>query len=115
MGTSNIEDIKAAYGEPSDTYEGDFYTKMTYQQDSYQRAELYVYKEENTLLQVDLRNFKEPEDFDKGSVSTEIPDIVSNYKAPTALGSDFMDRMWNLWEVFTDFRHLFQHFLITDG
>lgn len=91
MGTSNIEDIKAAYGEPSDTYEGDLYTKMTYQQDSYQRAELYVYKEENTLLQVDLRNFKEPEDFDKGSVSTEIPDIVSNYKAPTALGSDFMD------------------------
>lgn len=91
MGTSNIEDIKAAYGEPSDTYEGDLYTKMTYQQDSYQRAELYVYKEENTLLQVDLRNFKEPEDFDKGSVSTEIPDIVSNYKTPTALGSDFMD------------------------
>ena len=91
MGTSNIEDIKAAYGEPSDTYEGDLYTKMTYQQDSYQRAELYVYKEENTLLQVDLRNFKEPEDFDKGSVSTEIPDIVSNYRAPTALGSDFMD------------------------
>ena len=91
MGTSNIEDIKAAYGEPSDTYEGDLYTKMTYQQDSYQRAELYVYKEENTLLQVDLRNFKEPEDFDKGSVRTEIHDIVSNYKAPTALGSDFMD------------------------
>lgn len=91
MGTSNIEDIKAAYGEPSDTYEGDLYTKMTYQQDSYQRAELYVYKEENTLLQVDLRNFKEPEDFDKGSVSTEVPDIVSNYKAPTALGGDFME------------------------
>lgn len=91
MGTSNIEDIKAAYGEPSDTYEGDLYTKMTYQQDSYQRAELYVYKEENTLLQVDLRNFKEPEDFDKGNVSTEVPDIVSNYKAPTALGGDFME------------------------
>lgn len=91
MGTSNIEDIKAAYGEPSDTYEGDLYTKMTYQQDSYQRAELYVYKEENTLLQVDLRNFKEPEDSDKGSVSTEVPDIVSNYKAPTALGGDFME------------------------
>lgn len=91
MGTSNIEDIKAAYGEPSDTYEGDLYTKMTYQQDSYQRVELYVYKEENTLLQVDIRNFKEPEGFDKGSVSTDVPDIVSNYKAPTALGGDFME------------------------
>lgn len=91
MGNSNIEDIKAAYGEPSDTYEGDLYTKMTYQQDSYQRVELYVYKEENTLLQVDIRNFKEPEGFDKGSVSTDVPDIVSNYKVPTALGGDFME------------------------
>ena len=53
--------------------------------------ELYVYKEENTLLQVDIRNFQEPEDFDKGSVSAEVPDIVANYKAPTALGGDYME------------------------
>lgn len=91
MGTSDIEDIKAAYGEPSDTYDGDLYTKMTYQQDSYQRVELYVYKEENTLLQIDIRNFKEPEGFDKGSVSTEVPDIVSSYKTPDALGSDYIE------------------------
>lgn len=50
-----------------------------------------MYKEENTLLQVDIRNFKEPEGFDKGSVSTDVPDIVRNYKAPTALGGDFME------------------------
>lgn len=91
MGTSNIEDIKAAYGEPSDTYDSDLYTKMTYQKDTYERVELYVYKETNTLLQADIRNFKEPEGFDKGSVSTEVPEIVTNYQTPAALGSDFMD------------------------
>lgn len=91
MGTSNVDDIKAAYGEPSDTYDSDLYTKLTYEKDSYQRVELYVYKEGNTLLQADIRNFAEPEGFDKGSVSTDVPDIVSSYKAPTALGGDYME------------------------
>ena len=91
MGVSNVDDIKAAYGEPSDTYDSDLYTKMTYQKDTYERVELYVYKETNTLLQADIRNFKEPEGFDKGSVSTEVPEIVTNYQTPAALGSDFMD------------------------
>ena len=91
MGVSNIDDIKAAYGEPSDVYDGDLYTKLTYEKDSYEKVELYVYKETNTLLQTDIRNFKEPENFDKGSVSTEVPEIVTNYQAPAALGSDFMD------------------------
>lgn len=91
MGVSNVEDIKAAYGEPSDTYDSDLYTKLTYEKDSYQRVELSVYKEEGTLLQVDIRNFQEPDNFDRGSVSTEVPDIVANYKAPTALGGDYME------------------------
>lgn len=91
MGVSNVEDIKAAYGEPSDTYDSDLYTKLTYEKDSYQRVELCVYKEEGTLLQADIRNFTEPEGFDRGSVSTEVPDIVTNYKAPAALGSDYME------------------------
>ncbi|MDO5361864.1 MAG: hypothetical protein Q4F03_04355 [Eubacteriales bacterium] len=91
MGSSNLDDIKAAYGEPSDIYEGDNYVKVTYERDSYQDVELYVYKEKNALLQASMRNFAEPEDFDKGSVSTEAPDIVAAYKAPTEPGKDFMD------------------------
>ena len=91
MGSSTLDDIKAAYGEPSDTYEGDNYVKVTYERDMYQDVELYVYKEQNALLQASLRNFTEPEDFDKGSVSTEAPDIVTAYQAPTEPGKDFMD------------------------
>ena len=91
LGKSTLDDIKAAYGEPSDTYEGDLYTKLTYEKDSYQEVELSVFKDDNTLKEVDMRNFEEPEGYDKGTVSDEVPDIVTSYEAPTALGDDMMD------------------------
>lgn len=91
MGESNGDDLVAAYGDPSDTYEGDLYTKYTYEKDYYQEIAFYVYKDDNTLKQVELQNFTEPEGFDKGSVSTEIPEIVSAYAAPTELGEDLLD------------------------
>lgn len=91
LGKATLDDIKAAYGEPSDTYEGDLYTKLTYEKDSYQEVELSVFKDDNTLKEVDMRNFEEPEDYDKGTVSDEVPDIVTSYEAPTALGDDMMD------------------------
>ena len=91
LGKATLDDIKAAYGEPSDTYEGDLYTKLTYEKDSYQEVELSVYKDDNTLKEVDMRNFEEPEGYDKGTVSDEVPEIVTSYEAPTALGDDMMD------------------------
>lgn len=91
LGKATLDDIKAAYGEPSDTYEGDLYTKLTYEKDSYQEVELSVFKDDNTLKEVDMRNFEEPEDYDKGTVSDEVPDIVTSYETPTALGDDMMD------------------------
>lgn len=100
MGKSNMDDIKAAYGEPTDTYEGDNYVKATYEADYYQDVELYVYKDDNTLRQVSLRNFTEPEGFDKGSVSDEIPEAVTAYKAPTGASETFMEPVV---EYFGDF------------
>lgn len=91
LGKSTLDDIKAAYGEPSDTYEGDLYTKVTYEKDTYQEVELSVFKDDNTLKKVDMENLEEPEDYDKGTVSDEVPDIVTSYEAPTALGDDMMD------------------------
>ena len=91
LGKATLDDIKAAYGEPSDTYEGDLYTKLTYEKDSYQEVELSVFKDDNTLKEVDMRNFEEPEDYDKGTVSDEVPDIATSYETPTALGDDMMD------------------------
>lgn len=91
VGTSTIEDIKAAYGEPSDSYEGEMGTSLTYQMDYSRSAELYVSKEAGCLVEVDIRNFSEPEGFDKGSVSTEMPEIVSSYETPAALGETMME------------------------
>ena len=91
MGVSGLDDIKAAYGDPSDTYEGDLYTKYTYEKDTYEDVELYVYKEDNTLKQVDMKNLVEPEGYDKGTVSDEVPEIVTSYQAPAALGADLLD------------------------
>ncbi len=85
LGKSTLDDIKAAYGDPSDTYEGDLYTKVTYEKDTYQEVELSVFKDDNTLKKVDMENLEEPEDYDKGTVSDEVPDIVTSYEAPTAL------------------------------
>lgn len=90
MGQANADDIQAAYGSPTDTYDSDLYTKLTYEQDMYQRVELYVYKDDNTLKQIDIRNFSEPEGYDRGSVSTETPDIVTAYEVPSSLGDDFL-------------------------
>ena len=91
LGKSTLDDIKAVYGEPSDTYEGDLYTKVTSEKDTYQEVELSVFKDDNTLKKVDMENLEEPEGYDKGAVSDEVPDIVTAYKAPDALGSDMLD------------------------
>ena len=91
VGTATIEDIKAAYGEPTDTHEDEVYTVLTYDKDSFQDITLTVYQETGTLLEVDMQNFVEPEDFDPGTVSGETPSIVSDYKEPSALGDDLMD------------------------
>lgn len=88
---STVDDIKAAYGDPSDSYDGDLYTSLTYQLDFYQEVELFVYKEENALLSVTVENLVPLDDVakaDTSEVSDEIPDVVKKYVAPTSLGSD---------------------------
>lgn len=91
VGTSTADDIITAYGDPSDTYEGEMYTSYSYEKDIYEEITFYVYKESNALQEVDMRNFAEPEGYDKGSVSEEVPEIVTNYTAPTELGTEMLD------------------------
>lgn len=87
-GVSDADDIKAAYGDPTDDYDSDLYYKMTYESDSYSEIELYVYKDDNTLKQIDIENVVELEGADN-SINAEVPDLVKNYKAPKELGDDF--------------------------
>lgn len=90
MGKSTFEDIKAAYGDPSETSETDYYTEYIYKKDYHEMVDLYVYKDDNTFKKVRIQNLVEPEGYDKGSVSGDVPDIVTSYAAPSALSDDIM-------------------------
>lgn len=84
-GESDLDSIKEAYGTPSDKYEGDLYTKLKYETDSYCYVEMSVYNESGVLEDIDLRNFVEPEGFDAGEISEEVPEAVASYEKPDGL------------------------------
>lgn len=90
-GVSTIDDIKEAYGNPTDTYEGDLYTKLTYEKDYYQQADLYVSNETGVLNEIELENIVYDEDSNAASaaeVSTDPTAEVLAYKTPEELGDD---------------------------
>lgn len=90
-GKADVAAIEAAYGTPSDTYEGDLYTQLTYETDIYSDMDLSVYKESGVLEEIDIRNFVEPEGFDAGEASDEVPEAVAAYTKPEALSDDLSD------------------------
>ncbi|MBR4086155.1 MAG: PT domain-containing protein [Lachnospiraceae bacterium] len=94
-GVSTKDDIIAAYGEPSDEYDGSNYFKLTYDYDTYQEVVLYVSKETNTLNEIEIENMIELEGADN-SVNPEVPDLVKNYVAPEALSENLYDFIINL-------------------
>lgn len=85
-GEASVAAIEEAYGTPSDVYEGDLYKKLTYETDSYCRLEMSVDNETGVLSDIEVRNFVEPEGFDAGEISEEIPAEVTAYEKPDALG-----------------------------
>ncbi|MCR4750995.1 MAG: hypothetical protein K5852_01715 [Eubacterium sp.] len=87
-GESTLEDIETAYGKASDIYEGDMYTKLTYEQDIYNSVELEIDKESGKLSSVDIQNIKEPENMQKGEVNTDVPAEVAAYTLPEQLSDD---------------------------
>lgn len=87
-GKADVAAIEAAYGTPSDTYEGDLYTQLTYETDIYSDIELSVYKESGVLEDIDIRNFVEPEGFEPGEASDEVPEAVTAYTKPDTLSEN---------------------------
>ena len=88
FGKSAREDILKAYGEPTDEYDGELYYKMSYETDYYSEVTLYVYKDSGVMEKLELMNMIELEGLDN-SVSEEVPELISEYKAPTQLGDDY--------------------------
>lgn len=87
-GVSDTDAIKAAYGEPTGDYDGDLYYKMTYDKDHYREVNLYVYKDDNTLKEIDIENLVELEGADN-SIDETVPELVKAYEAPKELTDDF--------------------------
>ncbi len=86
-GVSTREDIIAAWGDPTSEYDGSMYYNMTYEYDSYQEIDLYVYKDTGVLQEIEIRNMIELEGGDN-TVDPTVPEAVKNYQAPTELGDD---------------------------
>lgn len=53
---STLEDVKAAYGEPSSMYEGSLYTKYTYEFGIYQKIEIQIGLESGVVDSINVRN-----------------------------------------------------------
>ncbi len=90
-GTSTLDDVKAAYGEPSDLYESDLYTKLSYEYDFYQDWDFYIDAETGVLDEFDVRNFTYDEEANAAAaaqVSGDPTEEVLAYVAPTELGDD---------------------------
>ena len=86
-GVSTRDDIIAAWGDPTSEYDGSMYYNMTYEYDSYQEIDLYVYKDTGVLQEIEIRNMIELEGGDN-TVDPTVPEAVKNYQAPTELGDD---------------------------
>ena len=87
-GEATADDILAAYGTPSDTYEGDLYTKYTYETDYNSSVEMKVFKESGKLEDITVENFVAPDDFEAGEVNEEVPAELTAYQKPEALSDD---------------------------
>lgn len=86
-GVSTKDDVIAAYGEPSDIYEGTNYTKLTYEYDTYQEIELKIDAETGVLNEIDIENMIALEGGDN-NVYPDVPELLTKYTAPAELGTD---------------------------
>jgi len=87
-GVSTADDVKAAYGTPKNEYIGEYSHSLSYELEYHQSLEIGVSQESGVVDSIDLENMVELEGIDN-SVSTEVPELVKMYKAPTSVGEEF--------------------------
>lgn len=90
IGTSTMEDVRQAFGTPSDVYEGDKYPYDTYKEDSYSSVKVkYSHENGDVVKEFEIKHFVEPESFVADEIDTEgVPEIVSTYVKPSAVEDD---------------------------
>lgn len=105
-GKATMDDVKAAYGEPTRVYEGDLYTNLTYEYDYDQSFDFYIDAETGVLNQFEMENLiadEEARTTAAAEVSSEPTEAVLAYTAPTELGDDLfsftVDFAGNLYQL----------------
>ena len=88
LGVSTLDDVKNAYGEPSDTYNSDDGSvSLTYSDENLNSVELR-FNPSGILSEIDMDNETMPKDVKEEGVSDKIPAAVKSYKKPLTLGND---------------------------
>ena len=86
---SSLEDIKNAYGTPSQNQKESDYQTLTYKKNEnefHSHVKFVLYNDpSNSYIEVENMIIQEG---DKGEASTEVPDYLASYKAPAKLGDD---------------------------
>ena len=86
---SSQDEVIAAYGNPSDKYEGDTTTKLTYKSGNYSNYEITFDKTTKKIYSIKLENLVKPAKAETTpSVDTGLPAVVTNYKAPISVGAE---------------------------
>lgn len=93
LNVSTQEDIIAAYGEPTEIYDG-YYTYLTYSDEDWVK-EIEFAVDDNILISVDMLNEFELDGFDN-TFYDERPSFIDDYKAPTEMGSELFDAILQL-------------------
>lgn len=87
-GKSTLSDINAAYGDPTSSKDIEDTTILTYFSEYFSEIELTIDKKTQILSGIRIQNFQKQEDAEQTNVSTDVPDIVKKYSAPTSIGDD---------------------------
>lgn len=93
LGQSNLTEVVDKFGDPSDMYESSNNADTrtaTYKEDYNCTYRIGTY-ESDVIDKFDLQHFVEPEGFDPGSVSDEVPAAVKAYVAPTEIPDDIYE------------------------
>ena len=88
---ASMDDVRAAYGEPSSSSEGETFINWKYELKSYADLNVTFNSETKDVNKLDIRNYfpAEPITPSTSTSNSEVPASVLNYKAPTELGSNW--------------------------
>ncbi len=92
LAVSTEDELRAAYGEPTEVIESESYNYLDYILNSDQNVEFMIEVKTGIVSDIDIENMIETDDTAQEYVAgdiNEVPAVVGQYVAPSELGDDF--------------------------